>query len=36
MKIRLVRTELFHTDRRTDGRIDRHYEDNSRFAQKLR
>ena len=35
MKIRLVGAE-FHADRRTDGRIDRHDERNSRFSQILR
>jgi hypothetical protein len=31
MKIRPVGAELFHADRRTDGRADRHDEANSRF-----
>jgi hypothetical protein len=33
MKIRPVGAELFHADRRTDGRTDRHDEANSRFPQ---
>jgi len=33
MKIRSVRAELFHADRHTDGRTDRHHEPNSRFSQ---
>jgi hypothetical protein len=33
MKIRLVRTELFHADGETGGRTDRHDETNSRFSQ---
>jgi hypothetical protein len=33
MKIRPVAAELFHADRRTDGRTDRHDEVNSRFSQ---
>ena len=33
MKIRPVRAELFHADRRTDGRTDRYNEANSRFSQ---
>ena len=33
MKIRPVRTELFHTDRQTDRWTDRPYEANSRFLQ---
>jgi len=31
MKICPVGAELFHADRRTDGRTDRHDEANSRF-----
>jgi hypothetical protein len=31
MKIRPVVAELFHTDRRTDGKTDRHDKANSRF-----
>ena len=33
MKIRPVGAELFHTERRTDGRAGRHNEGNSRFSQ---
>jgi len=33
MKIRPVSAELFHWDRQTDGRTDRHDEANSRFSQ---
>jgi hypothetical protein len=33
MKMRPVRAELFHADRRTDGRIHRHDEANSHFTQ---
>jgi len=33
MKIRLVGAELFHVERRTDERRDRHDEANSRFSQ---
>ena len=33
MKIRPVGAELFHADRRTDGRKDRHDEGKSRFSQ---
>jgi hypothetical protein len=33
MKIHPVLAELFHADRRTDGRTDRHEEPNSRFSQ---
>jgi len=33
MKIRPVEAELFHVDRRTDGRTDRHDEANSRFTK---
>jgi hypothetical protein len=33
MKIRLLGAELFHADRRTDGRTDRHDEANSHFSQ---
>jgi len=33
MKIRPVGVEVFHTERRTDGRTDRHNEGNSRFSQ---
>jgi len=31
MKTRPVEAELFHADGRTDGQMDRHDEDNSRF-----
>ena len=33
MTIRRVGAELFHPDRRVDGRTDRHDEANSRFSQ---
>ena len=33
MRIRLVRAEVFHADRRTDGRKDEHDKANSRFSQ---
>jgi hypothetical protein len=33
MKIRPVEAELFHADRQTDGRTDRHGKANSRFSQ---
>jgi hypothetical protein len=33
IKIRPVAAELFHEDRRTDGRTDRHGEANSGFSQ---
>jgi len=33
MNIRPVEAELFHADRRTDGRMDRHEGANSRFSQ---
>ena len=33
IKIRPVRAELFHADRRTDGHKDRHNKGNSRFSQ---
>jgi len=33
VKIRPVGAELFHADRRTDGRTDTHEEVNSRFSQ---
>ena len=33
VKIRPVGAELFHADRRTDGRADEHNEDNGRFSQ---
>jgi hypothetical protein len=32
MKIGVVEAELFHADNRTDGRVERHDEDNSRFS----
>ena len=35
MKMRPVGTELFHADRKTDGRTDGHDEANSRFSQFL-
>ena len=33
IKIRVVETELFHADRRTDGRTDAHDEANTRFSK---
>jgi hypothetical protein len=33
IKIRQVGAQLFHADRRTDGRTERHDEANSRFLQ---
>jgi len=36
MKIRPVRAELFHAERRTDRRTDRHDEVNSCFSQLLK
>jgi hypothetical protein len=33
MKIRPVGAELFHADRQTDRRADRHDEDKSRFTE---
>ena len=33
MKLRPVEAELFHADRRMDGRTDRHDGANSRFSQ---
>jgi len=33
MKIRPVESELFHKDRRTDGRTERYDEDNRHFSQ---
>ena len=33
MKIRHVKTELFHVDERTDTRTDRHDEAHSRFSK---
>jgi hypothetical protein len=33
MKIRPVGAELFHTDRQTDGQMERHDEANSRFSK---
>ena len=32
MKIRVVRSELFHAERRTDGQTDRYDEANSRYS----